>query len=153
MIQNLSTVLVIDDADDVAQLLARFFARAKLHPVIASNGIAGLQQARTLLPSLIFCDADMPGLNGLQVIERLRADPATARIPIVLISGYEAARFYGSGADAFLQKPFLMNEMVALARRLVTRRASKSGDKALECAAWRCCPQELPIHRPNGDKG
>src|ERR1051325_1876387 len=138
MNQNPSTVLVMDDDHSIAELLACFLAHAKLRPVITSDGIAGLQQARALLPSLILCDSCMPGLDGPEVIEKLRADSATARIPIVLMSGHEAARFDGSGASAFLRKPFLMNEMLTLVRSFIGQQAPasphQSGPK-LECVS------------------
>jgi chemosensory pili system protein ChpA (sensor histidine kinase/response regulator) len=135
MNQKVPTVLVIDDAHDVAELMACFLARARLHAVIASNGLAGLQQAQAILPSLILCDSGAAGREGLQVIERLRADPATARVPIVLMSGHGTEPFDGSGADAFLQKPFLMSEMLAVTHRFVTRSMSETRDEPLECAA------------------
>lgn len=149
MNQNASTVLVIDDDHSIAELIACFLARDKLRPVIALNGIDGLQQAQALLPSLIICDSCLPGLDGLEVIERLRGDSATAQIPIVLMSGHEAERFDGSGANAFLQKPFHMNEMVALARSFVTRpapaTAHESGHEALESAAERRCHSQAVL--------
>jgi CheY-like chemotaxis protein len=138
MNQNPSTVLVIDDDHSVAELIACFLAHAKLRAVIAPNGIAGLQQAQALLPDLILCDSCMPGLAGLELIEKLRSDSATAHIPIVLMSGYEAARFDGSGANAFLQKPFQISEMLALTQRFVCKPsiaiADESG-RATECVA------------------
>jgi DNA-binding response OmpR family regulator len=124
MNQKALTVLVIDDDHDVAELLACFLARAKWRPVIALNGTAGVQQALALLPSLILCDSCMLEVDGLEVIRRLRGDPTTEHIPIVLMSGHEAARFDGAGADAFLQKPFQMDEMLALARSLLPEQSS-----------------------------
>jgi CheY-like chemotaxis protein len=122
MKQNPYMILVIEDDHDVAELIACFLAGAKLRPVIASNGLAGLQQARSLMPSLILCDSCMPGLDGVEVISRLRADAATAGIPIILMSGYDAARFDGAGANTFLQKPFLAAELLGAVQSCVTQR-------------------------------
>jgi DNA-binding response OmpR family regulator len=124
---NSPAVLILEDDCDFAEVIAYFLAQTKFRPVIASNGVDGLKQAQTLLPSLILCDSCMPGLDGLEVIERLQRDAATARIPIVLMSGFEAARFDGSGANAFLQKPFLMNEMVATVHRFARQTMSAEG--------------------------
>jgi DNA-binding response OmpR family regulator len=123
MNQNASIVLVIEDDHSIAELIGCFLAQAKFRPVLAANGAEGLHQAQAMLPSLILCDSCLPGLDGLEVIERLRGDSATAHIPIVLMSGYDAAHFDGSGAIAFLQKPFQMNEMVATVQRW-TRQAA-----------------------------
>ena len=119
MNQKVATVLVIDDVPQVTELLARFLARADLYTVIAADGIIGLRQARKLLPDLILCDANLPGLDGLDLIKWLKNAPTTAHIPIVLMSGI---RCDDSGADAFLQKPFLMTEMLALVRSLILSR-------------------------------
>jgi len=131
-----STVLVIEDDHSVAELIACFLAHAKLRPVIAPDGAAGLLQARALLPDLIFCDSCMPGLSGMEVIEKLRSEPATALIPVILMSGHAAERFDGSGANAFLQKPFRMTEMLALTERFVCEQSSVIADEighAAEC--------------------
>jgi DNA-binding response OmpR family regulator len=138
MNQQPPTVLVIEDDHDMAELIACFLVDAKIRAVIAAKGITGLEQARLLLPSLILCDSCMPGMDGLRVLEMLRANPVTAKIPIVLISGHEAARFDGSGADGFLQKPFQMTEMLAVLRSFLTKRPPDTDLKhdrpALECA-------------------
>jgi DNA-binding response OmpR family regulator len=112
-----SYLLIIEDDRDVAELIACFLAQVKFRPTIASNGADGLQQARTILPSLILCDSCMPGLDGLEVIKAVREEATTEHIPIVLMSGHDAARFDGSEATTFLPKPFQMNEMVATVQR------------------------------------
>ena len=114
-----ATVLIMDDDPVLSELIACFLASAQIRAVMVMNGLTGVQQAHTLLPSLILCDSCMPGIDGLQVIEALRSASATAHIPIVLMSGHAAASFDGCGANAFLQKPFHMAEMVALVQRFV----------------------------------
>ena len=117
--QSFPTVLVIDDDPEVAELVGCFLTREEFRPVLALSGKAGVRLARSLLPSLILCDVSMPDTDGLKVIEALGCDPATAHIPIVLMSGHDAASLDGSGASAFLQKPFHMSEMVHVVRRLL----------------------------------
>lgn len=112
-------MLVIEDNEDVAELLNCLLTYAGIRSVVASNGIAGLHQAQTLLPSLVLCDSCMPRMDGLQVLEAMRSNPSTARIPFVLMSGHDIARYRNSGATALLQKPFPMEEMLALVRRLI----------------------------------
>ena len=120
MKQSCATVLVIDDDHDMAELIACFLGAENFRPIIATHGADGLTHARLLQPAAIICDSCMPGLDGLEVIEALRLDPATAPIPIVLMSGYGPGRFDGSGADAFLPKPIQVDEMLALIRSLTT---------------------------------
>jgi DNA-binding response OmpR family regulator len=141
MKKNSHTVLIIEDDHDVAELVACFLARADFRAVIASNGTDGLWQAHALQPSLILCDSCLPGLDGVEVIEALRRDASTAQIPVVLMSGYDAARFDGSDVSAFLQKPFQMADMVALVRSCLTEQAALMMDghdrSAFECAVPR----------------
>lgn len=120
MNQNSPIVLVIEDDRQVAELIACFLAQANFRPVITSNGADGLWQAQALLPSLILCDSCLPGLDGSAVVEALHRDATTAHIPIVLMSGYDAARFDGADHTAFLQKPFHMLDMVTLVRSCIT---------------------------------
>jgi CheY-like chemotaxis protein len=114
-----ATVLIVEDNDEVAELLACMLTHAGIHPVLAANGIAGLHQAQALLPSLVLCDSCMPRMDGLQVLEAMRSNPSTARIPFVLMSGNDVARYRNAGATALLQKPFPMMEMLTLVRRLI----------------------------------
>jgi DNA-binding response OmpR family regulator len=114
-------VLVIEDDEDIAALAAYFLRRGNYQPVMAQNGIDGLRLARELSPALILCDACLPGLNGLEVLAVLRAKPAAAHAPFVLMSGYENARGGWPMPDAFVQKPFRMEELLALVPAFVRR--------------------------------
>ncbi len=131
MNRNASPVLVVEDDHDLAELISCFLADANLKSVIASNGTDGLHQAQALLPSLVLCDSCMSGLGGVEVIERLRSDPATKHIPVVLMSGHQQESFDGSGADGFLQKPFQVTEMLALVRTLIGRPDESAREVAL----------------------
>ncbi len=132
-----ASVLVIDDDHDIAELMACFLAQEDFRTFIATDGMAGLEQAQTLLPALILCDLTMPGLNGVEVIQKLKGDPATAHIPVVLTSGHAAARFDGCGAKGFLQKPCHMSELVELAKKLISERDDVS-DVNCGCDALGC---------------
>ena len=122
-----ATVLIVEDNDEVAELLACMLTHAGIHPVLAANGIAGLHQAQTFLPSLVLCDSCMPRMDGLQVLEAMRSNPSTARIPFVLMSGNDVARYRNEGATALLQKPFPMMEMLALVRSLIRESSAAQG--------------------------
>ncbi|HWN94041.1 MAG TPA: response regulator [Methylomirabilota bacterium] len=121
MNEKTSTILVIEDHEDVAALAAYFLRRANYQPVVARDGLEGLRLARTLSPALILCDACLPSLNGSELLVLLRADPATARVPFVLMSGYEIARCSSPMPDAFLGKPFRSEDLLALVRAHIPR--------------------------------
>jgi len=116
MKENPSIVLVIEDHEDLAALASYFLRRGNYQPVVAANGVEGLRLARELSPALVLCDACLPALNGSELLAVLRANPTTAQTPFVLMSGFESARWGNSMPDAFLQKPFQMDEMLTLVR-------------------------------------
>ena len=97
-------MLVIDDDPVFTEFMARTIEAAGYKAVAAHNGTDGLRWARTLRPTLIFCDLSMPGLGGVEVLRMLRDDSITAHIPRVLVSGYTRP-LHGVAADTFLSKP------------------------------------------------
>src|SRR5882672_1423077 len=101
MKETTSVVLVIEDHEDLAALASYFLRRGNYQPVVASNGLEGLRLARELSPALILCDACLPALNGPELLAVLRANPATAQTPFVLMSGFESARWSSPMPDAF----------------------------------------------------
>jgi CheY-like chemotaxis protein len=81
--------------------IARPCGRGGLHPVAAADGWEALVCARTLIPALVITDLRMPGLGGRELLARLRAAPATAHIPAIIVSAGDDARAiaHGLGAD------------------------------------------------------
>jgi two-component system OmpR family response regulator len=104
-------VLIIDDEDDIRELARISLERVGgLNVVAASSGQEGLALAASERPDAILLDAMMPGMDGPQTLERLKADPATADIPVVFLTGsvqaVEKERFRSIGAVGILGKPF-----------------------------------------------
>jgi class 3 adenylate cyclase len=110
-------VLVVDDDPDMQTLLASIIGAEGLRAETAANGDAALVQALAAPPDLILLDVVLPGIDGFEVCERLKHDPATAMIPIVLVTGLgdSASRVRGirAGADDFLSKPVQREELIA----------------------------------------
>jgi CheY-like chemotaxis protein len=80
------TVLVVDDERSIALLLAELLESAGYRVVVASTGRAALALARSERPSLILTDCTMPGVDGVELVRRLRGSPVTNTIPIVMMS-------------------------------------------------------------------
>ena len=104
-------VLIVDDEDDIRQLAHISLERVGgLRVVAAASGEEGLQLAKSERPDAIVLDAMMPGLDGPATLERLKADPETASIPVVFLTGSvqstEQDRFRALGALGTLPKPF-----------------------------------------------
>jgi signal transduction histidine kinase/DNA-binding NarL/FixJ family response regulator len=118
---NPSLILVVDDEINTTIMLQHIFEREGYKVEAANGGPAALRMAKALLPDLILLDILMPGMNGFEVLERLRDDPQTSKIPTVLITANvrepaDIARGLNLGADDFLFKPFVPQELVARAR-------------------------------------
>jgi CheY-like chemotaxis protein len=100
-------VLVVDDSAADRDLHCLVLRTMGLNAVAAGSGWEGLVCARTLLPALVLTDVRMPGLDGWGLVERLRADPRTAAIPVVVVTGEggETPRPGLPLVTALLQKP------------------------------------------------
>ncbi len=116
-------IVVADDMPENLDLFERLLEREHHVVLRANDGVAGLALAQAELPDLVLVDVQMPGMTGFEVCSRLKNDPATRLIPVVLITGMQGAadRLTGinAGADDFLSKPINGAELRARVRSLV----------------------------------
>jgi len=117
-------VLVVDDEPSNRELLIAILEADGLEVGIAEDGTSGLAQVTAFDPDLILLDINMPGTSGLDVCCKLKSDPDTRLIPIVLVTGLSAVedrvRGLQCGADDFLTKPIERSELVARVRSLIS---------------------------------
>lgn len=99
-------VLIVDDEEDLAAAVAHLLQRAGFRTCTVHDGPAGVVAAQELLPDLLVLDYELPELDGLQVLARLRQDPRTQRLPVLLCSAGRVTPAEMAAADAFLAKPF-----------------------------------------------
>lgn len=99
-------VLIVDDEEDLAAAVELLMQRRGYRTYTAHDGLKALTAAQELLPDLVLLDYELPELDGLQVIERLRGDPATRAIPVLLTSAARVSMADIKAADGFLAKPF-----------------------------------------------
>jgi two-component system phosphate regulon response regulator PhoB len=115
-------VLVADDDRDIRELLAFRLERAGHEVHGEPDGERGLAAARRLRPALVILDWMMPRMDGLEVCRRLRDDPATRSIPVVIMTGrddiFRAVRERAVAADAYLEKPILRDRLLRVASSL-----------------------------------
>ncbi len=112
-------ILVIDDDAWTRDVLSRTLARAGLPVMCVDNGPDGLELARTLEPRVIVLDILMPGMDGWEVLNALKAEPATARIPVVVLTMTQDRQLGAAlGATHFLTKPFDREGLVDILRSL-----------------------------------
>lgn len=123
-------ILVVDDEPETVELVEFNLRQAGFEVATATNGAGALKKTRTLLPSLIVLDLMLPEMDGLEVCKILRRDPATAAIPIIMLTAKAAEidRILGLelGADDYLTKPFSPRELVLRIRKLLARGQSEA---------------------------
>ena len=110
-------ILVVDDAPANVAVFSRLMTRLGYEVLTASDGESALQSVGRDRPDLVLLDVNMPGIDGFEVCRRLKADPATRLIPVVLITTLTASddrvRGIEAGADDFLAKPPVVAELEA----------------------------------------
>jgi DNA-binding response OmpR family regulator len=118
-------ILVAEDDRDIANLIAHYVQKSGWHPHIATSGDEALAHARKQPVDVAILDVMLPGISGLEVCRLLRADRATAALPIIMVTARaeETDRIMGLeiGADDYISKPFSPNELVARIRALMRR--------------------------------
>lgn len=129
-------VLVIEDSAGVRKLLHATLPAEGLTCVFACSGEEGLEATRDHLPDLIVLDLNLPGMDGLDVCRQLKADPRTAAVPIVMLTGRgeetDVVRGLEMGADDYLSKPFSPKILAARLRAVLRRRADDTGPALLQ---------------------
>jgi two-component system alkaline phosphatase synthesis response regulator PhoP len=116
---------VIEDSADIANLIAHYLQGAGYVTTVEASGSDGLRAARAAPPDAVILDLMLPGMDGLHVCQALRGEPATAAIPIIMLTarGEESDRVRGLelGADDYVTKPFSPKELVARVGALLRR--------------------------------
>jgi two-component system phosphate regulon response regulator PhoB len=127
-------ILIVEDERDVVDLLTLNLRKAGGFIVsTASDGVAGLNKARTEKPAFIILDLMLPKMPGLEVCKILKSDPATQHIPIMMLTAKaeEIDRIVGLefGADDYVTKPFSPREVILRIRAILRRGESKEGER------------------------
>lgn len=119
-------VLVVDDEPDAVELIEFNLKSSGYEVITAADGEEALKKARHHGPDLVLLDLMLPQVDGLQVCKRLRGDPATASLPIIMLTAKTAEidRVLGLelGADDYVTKPFSPRELVLRIKNLLKRR-------------------------------
>jgi phosphate regulon transcriptional regulator PhoB len=149
-------VLVVEDEPDIRALIVHHLTRDGFRCRTAGDGPEALARVRASVPDLIVLDLMLPGIDGLELTRRLRAEPASAAVPIIMLTAKadEVDRVVGleMGADDYLGKPFSPKELVARVRAVLRRarppddaRALAGGGIALDPARHRVTVAGAPV--------
>jgi DNA-binding response OmpR family regulator len=142
-------ILVVDDEPDALELIEFNLKAAGFEVVTAVDGRQAVKKAVSMLPALIVLDVMLPEIDGMEVCKTLRREPATARIPIIMLTAKAAEidRVLGLelGADDYVTKPFSPRELVLRVKGLL-RRKSDSGEETAERIQLGEMVIDLPRH-------
>ena len=113
----MATILIVEDEAPVRELLAELVREGGHQALRAAHGREALEVIAAERPDLVLADVLLPILGGVELCRRLKADPGTAAIPVVLMSSAVRRVSDGAGADAFIGKPLDLAALEALIRR------------------------------------
>ncbi len=119
-IENKSNkILVIDDDEVISSLIQKVLTKEGYEVATANNGIDGEKMAKELKPNLIFMDISMPGQDGYETTEKIKANQELSEIPIVFLTGQTAGedkgRAFAKGGASFMNKPFANQQLISMA--------------------------------------
>ena len=123
-------ILVIEDNADSRDILAKLLRMSGYEVQSASDGESGYSAALRLVPDLIITDINMPGIDGIELLKRVRLERTLADTAVLVVTAFggEAAReAVQAGADAAAAKPFDFDDFIATVQDLISQRRNSSG--------------------------
>jgi DNA-binding response OmpR family regulator len=132
----MARILAVDDEPTITRLVQAALAKDEHDVITAGNGDEALLKARTEVPDLILLDVMMPGMDGHEVLMRLREDPATEDIPVAFLTavGDMGSQLAGleEGAIDYITKPFAPTDLRGAVRELLDPALQNAHDKLIE---------------------
>jgi two-component system cell cycle response regulator DivK len=105
-------VLLVEDDRDTREMYSEYLSYSGLRVEEAPTGFRALERVREMTPDVIVTDLAMPGMDGLELSRRLRAEPPTRDVPIIAVSGHPTERAREVGCDLMLEKPCTPDELL-----------------------------------------
>lgn len=132
-------ILVVEDYDDAREMYVEYLSFTGFRVESATNGLEAIEMTHRLKPDLVLMDLALPKLDGWEATRRLKSDPATARIPVIALTGHalagHAERAREAGCDSFITKPCVPDELVAEISRVLGISSPASAHPAPATAA------------------
>jgi len=124
-------ILVVDDERHIVRLVQVNLERQGYEVITAYDGVECLEKAKTGKPDLIVLDVMMPRMDGFEALQRLKTDPETSHIPVVMLTARaqdrDVLQGYQYGADLYLTKPFSPLELISLVKRVFESQEEEGG--------------------------
>ncbi len=126
-------VLVVDDEPNVLRSLAQYLTIEDFTVETAGNGVEALEKVASFGPELILLDVMMPGMDGFEVLEKIKEDPAHVNTPIIMLTAKDQSadvlKGYQSGATSYLVKPFNLDELVETINQVLEQSRAQAESK------------------------
>lgn len=139
-----ANILVVEDEPSIQELIAFNLTRAGHHVLRAGDAESALALIRETLPDLVLLDWMLPGMSGIELARRLRAEMRTREVPIIMLTARaeERDKVAGleTGADDYITKPFSPRELTARIKAVLRRRLPQATDEPVELAGLRLDP-------------
>lgn len=127
-------ILAVDDERHIVRLVEVNLQRAGYEVVTAFDGREALEKVKSENPDLVVLDVMMPYMDGFEVLKQLKADPATAEIPVIMLTAKaqdaDVFRGWQSGVDCYLTKPFNPMELLTFVRRIFDSLSASGGGES-----------------------
>ncbi len=141
-------VLICDDEVDLAALVEFNLRQAGFEVEVAHTGEAALKLARANKPDLVLLDVMLPDVSGSEVCRRLKSDPATGEVPVMMLTARneepDRVRGFEAGADDYVTKPFSVRELVLRVKAVLRRQVTTAPAVTLEAGKLRL---DLSAHK------
>ncbi|MEM9904942.1 MAG: response regulator [Cyanobacteria bacterium P01_D01_bin.44] len=119
----MNTVLVVEDSVAQREMITDLLRGSGLDVTVVGDGLEAIEYIQGHPPDLVVLDIVMPRMNGYEVCRRIKSDPITQNVPVVMCSskGEEFDRYWGmkQGADAYIAKPFQPTELIGTVKQLL----------------------------------
>jgi two-component system cell cycle response regulator DivK len=118
------TILVVDDMDEAREMCAQYLTHEGFRVAVASNGQEAVEKTSQILPTLVLMDLSLPVMGGLEATKRIKSDPRTQHIPVILLTAQVrsgSAAVIEGGCEGFLVKPAAPRDIVAEIERVLKR--------------------------------
>ena len=127
---NKQKILIVDDDANIAELISLYLTKECFDTMIVEDGESALRAVDTFAPNLILLDLMLPGIDGMELLRRMRADSGLSDIPVVMATAkgaeYDKIRGLDLGADYYLTKPFGVMELVSCVKAVLRRCGTKT---------------------------
>ena len=122
---NKQKILIVDDDNNIAELISLYLTKECFETMIVNDGESALPAVESFQPNLILLDIMLPGIDGVELLRRMRADPALSAVPVVMATAkgaeHDKVQSLDLGADYYLTKPFGVMEFLACVRSVLRR--------------------------------